>query len=72
MTSEFNLPLHVNPEAGADYVIDDGYPHDGVTSPDMGWDGQGDGGGKFRLKRRRRCGQCGPCQVRFEIHSNCS
>ncbi|XP_071099290.1 arginine-glutamic acid dipeptide repeats protein-like [Haliotis cracherodii] len=23
-----------------------------------------DGGGKLRLKRRRKCGQCGPCQVK--------
>ncbi|KAK0044002.1 mucin-2 [Biomphalaria pfeifferi] len=63
MTAEYNLPLHVNSQNGDDYVIEDGYPHDGVTPPGMAWDGQGDGGGKFRLKRRRRCGQCGPCQV---------
>ncbi|KAK6972983.1 ras guanine nucleotide exchange factor K [Biomphalaria glabrata] len=64
MTAEYNLPLHVNSQNGDDYVIEDGYPHDGVTPPGMAWDGQGDGGGKFRLKRRRRCGQCGPCQVK--------
>ncbi|CAL1535550.1 unnamed protein product, partial [Lymnaea stagnalis] len=64
MSAEYNLPLHVSTQNGDDYVIEDSYPHDGVTSPGMGWDGQSDGGGKFRLKRRRRCGQCGPCQVK--------
>lgn len=53
-------------EDGSSGVVAVGYPHDGVTPPGMVWDPslQGDGGGKFRLKRRRRCGQCAPCQVK--------
>lgn len=64
--AQFNMPLHVQtPED--EYVMDDHYHDNGMTSPhELGtWmDDQSDGGGKFRLKRRRRCGQCGPCQVK--------
>ncbi|GFS27635.1 hypothetical protein ElyMa_005289000 [Elysia marginata] len=62
----------VDSNGGPGFMLDDGsgvvggvgYPHDGMTPPGMVWDPslQGDGGGKFRLKRRRRCGQCAPCQ----------
>ncbi|GFN87666.1 hypothetical protein PoB_001417200 [Plakobranchus ocellatus] len=64
----------VDTNGNGGYMLDDGsgvvggvgYPHDGMTPPGMVWDPslQGDGGGKFRLKRRRRCGQCAPCQVK--------
>ncbi|RUS90642.1 hypothetical protein EGW08_001639 [Elysia chlorotica] len=67
----------VDTNGGPGFMLDDGsgvvggvggvaYPHDGMTPPGMVWDPslQGDGGGKFRLKRRRRCGQCAPCQVK--------
>lgn len=64
--AQFNMPLHVQtPED--EYIMDDHYHDNGMTSPhELGtWmDDQSDGGGKFRLKRRRRCGQCGPCQVK--------
>lgn len=62
----YSLPLHVQTDE-EDYVVEDNYHDNGMTSPhDLGpWmEDQSDGGGKFRLKRRRRCGQCGPCQVK--------
>ncbi|KAK7098701.1 uncharacterized protein [Littorina saxatilis] len=65
--AQFNMPLHVQTPAEEEYIMESHYHDNGMTSPhEMGtWmDDQGDGGGKFRLKRRRRCGQCGPCQVK--------
>ena len=64
--AQFNMPLHMQgPEN--QFIMEDHYHSNGMTGPhDLGpWiDDQSDGGGKFRLKRRRRCGQCGPCQVK--------
>ncbi|KAK3580886.1 hypothetical protein CHS0354_008171 [Potamilus streckersoni] len=52
-----SFPLKVQTE-NEDFVIEmnDSNPSDGV-----GYDGMGD---KMRCKRRKRCGQCGPCQVK--------
>lgn len=59
-----NFPLRVQTE-DEDFVIerdddDLSSPPDSVTHAEL-HDGSGD---KVRLKRRRRCGQCGPCQVK--------
>ena len=68
--AQFGAQVHVNSHPDdPDYMMgDEHYRHNnGITSPRElgGWmDDQNEGGGKFRLKRRRRCGQCAPCQVK--------
>ncbi|KAJ8299574.1 hypothetical protein KUTeg_023634 [Tegillarca granosa] len=57
-----HFPLHMNAD-GDDYVIDREDEFGSPTSPNY-YTSPEDAADKTRLKRRRRCGQCGPCQVK--------
>lgn len=65
--ASLQFPLHVSTE-DEEFVIEK--DSDDVTSPhgpqfdDQGFLSNEDQIGGVRLKRRRRCGQCGPCQVK--------
>ncbi|XP_061181340.1 uncharacterized protein LOC133189920 [Saccostrea echinata] len=65
--ASLQFPLHLSTEDEEFVIEKDG---DDVTSPsapqfdDQGFLTSDDQIGGVRLKRRRRCGQCGPCQVK--------
>ncbi|XP_076472102.1 uncharacterized protein LOC143301594 [Babylonia areolata] len=63
--AHYRLPYHA-PMPEQQYLMASHYHDNRMTHPPElgGWMDQSDGGGKFQLKRRRRCGQCGPCQVK--------
>ncbi|XP_041367464.1 ras guanine nucleotide exchange factor K-like [Gigantopelta aegis] len=69
----YHLPMKIEANDDEEYIVehnDNGdYDDDDLISPtghsESDWASlQDSAAGKLRLKRRRKCGQCGPCQVK--------